>query len=225
MDIFDNGQPNGFWVAVYADVAPGTQATVELTGPMHWHCTARLQTKSSDDWDATKNLPTFGVGAGDPVSGSYKIVVTIPSAGGKLEGIASVDRYHAGIDQMGLHGHNTLCALVADSAAQQRDYLGQDVKALRRIITHLEEPPAVVQQLSAILDGVDQTLAPSLTTNSASGSSAYADAATRLRQLSATAKQSESVPSIYVGLPHFTLEQLEQVANDTIDMVTQSPGR
>lgn len=81
----------GFSVSGHADVADGTPATVDVTGPMHFRCHPTFQPPAAHDGDAIDNLPSFGL-AFVPPSGSYAVIVEVPGSGGKLTShVASIN--------------------------------------------------------------------------------------------------------------------------------------
>jgi len=222
VDLVYGGNALGFNVVAFADVRQGTSASVEVSGPMHWRCAAKFQAHSQDSWDQVDNLPSFRVAVAPPV-GSYKVVVNIPGRGSQLTSHVEVDVHHRGVPNpvSGVWWHDPACTLVADSASQQRDYVALYTNGLRRMIDHLNEPESVRQQLRSILGNADEVLAPVLTgQDQTAAPAAHATAVERLRALSSAAGAAKSVAPVYVG-SSFTLQQLQDVTNDTIEILSQ----
>ena len=211
----------GFSVSGHADVADGTPATVDVTGPMHFRCHPTFQPPAAHDGDAIDNLPSFGL-AFVPPSGSYTVIVEVPGSGGKLTSHVDLDKYHGGgPPTSGAWWHDRGCILVADSAAQQRDYVARDISELRRRIEALNEPLFVKQKLQTTLDGSDQLLV-SLTSaqDQAATTAAYTAAIQRLHRLSSVVDAVREVPP---DDPYgFTLQQVQDQIDETIGMLSQS---
>ena len=228
MDLYyGGGNAVGVNATLYADVAPGTAATVELTGTQHWRCTGKFQSHEGNPWPETENLPELNVSFLPP-AGSYTVTARIASKGGEVHAPATPP-YNSGPDaQTGMWVRGPGCVLIADTAAQQRAYLKTDLKGLRYLVLRVNRVILVQEKLRGMLDGVDAVLAPVLSgTAPDTAGTVYPIAAQKLRALRAAAVDAEIIPyppDLANGdpLPPSNLPQLEAAIDETIAMLDQS---
>jgi hypothetical protein len=142
-----NAQSNG--IGAWADVPVGTQALLEVTGPLHFRCQGQFRAPDPTTMDRP-DLPFLDVGGGGaalfaaPV-GHYNAVLTIPSFQATIQ-----ESFNAGVSYAdaitGVYDLNLGCVPVADSVQQLQVLVAQHVMAVRTWVTRAD-PPIRIQLL------------------------------------------------------------------------------
>jgi hypothetical protein len=144
----------GTYVNAWADEPVGTNATIEVNGPLHVHCNGTFE-----DYPPGNDQPrpyldvgegTLGLQYHSP-RGSYSVTVSIPSAGVQLKrsffGSGGAPDYPTNAYDMPLG-----CMPIADTRQQLVDYISLYVHAADFRVVHIENPwitPRLLQQAAA----------------------------------------------------------------------------
>jgi hypothetical protein len=143
------------YVFAWADEPAGTNATIEVNGPLHVHCDGTFLAYPPGDRPETR--PILDVGEGitglqfHVPAGSYSVTVAIPSAGVQLKRAFGAGRgapdYPTNAYDMPLG-----CVPIADTRQQLVDYISLYVHAADFRVVHIENPwitPRLLQQAAA----------------------------------------------------------------------------
>jgi hypothetical protein len=216
IDLVYGGNSSALAAAAYADVADGTAGITELTGVEHWRCQGQFRTHPSNGgllpWDK-ENLPELTTPAGVPVvnfgvpPGSYTVTVRIPALKAELKESATLDQgRHSDVRD---YNHDAGCALIADTAAQQKAYITQYLDGMQRIARELGKP-----DLRSLVDQARQQYASATeSTDPALTGIRYSLVAKSLSDLKDAARAD------FPNLPPFVLIQ---AADDTIALLSET---
>jgi len=147
-----NAQSNG--VSAWADVAVGTPAILEITGPFHIHCVAHFRA-SDPNVMGHEGLAVLDVGDGGGAlfagpAGGYTATLTIPSVPVTIQKSFSAGSSY-GDGQTGVYNLNIGCVPVADTMLQLQTLLPQHVMAVQFRIDHLD-PSTTKFQLEGLAE-------------------------------------------------------------------------
>lgn len=149
-------------ISAYADVPDGATAVLELTGPEHWRCDGGFRQHPSATTFAgdNQNLPYFVAGGATystvnffVPAGSYTATIQIPGFHASLDERVKLDHGSAPDADTGLEQQDPGCVRVADSAAQQKDLIGNYIRGIQLIVKRLGK-----SDLRTIADKAQQAL-------------------------------------------------------------------
>ena len=149
-------------ISAYADAPDGATAVLELTGPEHWRCDGGFRQHPSATTFAgdNQNLPYFVAGGATystvnffVPAGSYTATIQISGFHASLDERVELDHGSAPDADTGLEQQDPGCVRVADSAAQQKDLIGNYIRGIQLIVKRLGK-----SDLRTIADKAQQAL-------------------------------------------------------------------